>query len=210
MTPLEILSRQFRPLPLPTAHPKASAPKLCGVYLLVDTAEIVYVGSSVHIEQRVWSHILGHGVRATEGAKVFDRALWYPLPEKVFRYYEGAFIRYLRPRYNAGSPRNAEHDAEILDGFDLCPAVDDEPVDDKPVRRAVQHEDRPFIGWMIKERRDAQGMSQRELARAARCSGAAVSQWETGAHTPTLDSLERVASALGVSVSALTSSAVSS
>lgn len=124
-SPLEILARSFRPIALPTRVPKncvRCGTMKCGVYLLVAGGEIVYVGSSTDIELQLYAHANERERERYRGLpfhKEFDGALWQALPEVVMPHYEGAFIRALRPRYNGSAPRGGEHDAEILEGFDL-------------------------------------------------------------------------------------------
>lgn len=115
---LAILERSFRLLDLP-ARASPGCPNCgtacCGIYLLVEREEVVYVGSSVDICNRLYHHKREH--------KEFDRVLWYPLPSKVLRIYEGAFMRYLNPRDNIATPPKGDRfDLEIIDGFGLDPA----------------------------------------------------------------------------------------
>lgn len=53
-----------------------------------------------------------------------------------------------------------------------------------------------MLQTFIKERREAKGISQSELARLVGLSRQAVSLWESGSRIPSLDSLEAVANVL--------------
>ena len=115
MTDLEILERSFRPLELPERGYGTTCAKcgteICGVYILVDEDEIVYVGSSVNIHRRVY---------AQKREKSFERALFLALPRKVIRRYEAALIRGLSPEDNVVIPGiDDAYDAEILYGLGL-------------------------------------------------------------------------------------------
>jgi len=59
------------------------------------------------------------------------------------------------------------------------------------------------IGARIRHERDARGWSLGELARRAGMQPPNLSRLETGKHMPSLDTLERVAEALGVRVADL-------
>lgn len=126
MNAIEILSRSFRELDIdiPTRVSR-SRPPLCGVYMLVGSVGILYVGQSIDIHRRVSGH---RSEFNRLGYQEFNRALWYPIPEGCLDYYEGAFIRALRPQYNRSAPpRTDGYDQEILEGFGL-PVYGDEDV----------------------------------------------------------------------------------
>ncbi len=53
---------------------------------------------------------------------------------------------------------------------------------------------------LLHDSRQRAGLSQRELARRARTSAAAVCLYETGARVPRVDTLERLLAAAGVSL----------
>src|SRR4051794_19070235 len=59
------------------------------------------------------------------------------------------------------------------------------------------------LGSRLLDARRRAGLSQAELARRARVSQAAVSNWESGRRTPDLDDLFSLAAALDVDVAAL-------
>lgn len=123
-SPLTIIERSFRGIRPPALRDR-TLPFKSGVYLLVDAADIVYVGSSTDLDSRLYDHTLDRRTSKPHDAKRWDRALWLPLPVRVHGYYEGALIRGLRPRYNRGAPRHVGWDNEILDGLGL-PTHDDE------------------------------------------------------------------------------------
>lgn len=215
MTPLEILSQQFRPFEPPTSAPQSGVPS-CGVYLLIDGADIVYVGSSASLETRSYSHVCDKEHERV-GWKRFDRVLWYPLPEAVHCHYEGAFIRALRPKYNLRAPKHHGYDNEILEGFRLPVHADEvENAVDWSAEVAARLEERAptpedaVIARNIKHYRLAAGLTKSELARAVGVGKQSATLWESGRCAPTRKRMPAVASALGVSVSALTSPAVSS
>jgi len=85
---------------------------LSGVYFLLHEEEVVYVGQSTHVAQRVAT---GHS------DKVFDDAYMLLVPEDQLLAVEAAFIQALNPIYNQttlpkGSYKNAQT-LRILDAF---------------------------------------------------------------------------------------------
>lgn len=64
-----------------------------GVYFLIHGEEVVYVGQSLSVASRVHDHV-------SKKEKVFDRAVYLPVPPSDLSQVERAFIRVLRPRYN--------------------------------------------------------------------------------------------------------------
>jgi hypothetical protein len=124
-SPLAILSRTFRPIDLPTRVPKTCATcgtAVVGLYLLVSSDEIVYVGSSIDVATRLYVHVTERTRMERDNwqwGKRFDRALYLPLPGAVLPHYEGALIRALAPPANGRPPRDRGHDAEILHGLGL-------------------------------------------------------------------------------------------
>ena len=127
-SPLSILERTFAPVAAPALRARRTLPFSCGVYLLVDATDIVYVGSSTDLDSRLYQHTLDRRSTKPNHAKRWDRALWLGLPAKVLPYYEGALIRALCPRYNRHAPRSCGYDNEILDGFGLPIHVDEAAV----------------------------------------------------------------------------------
>lgn len=67
--------------------------------------------------------------------------------------------------------------------------------------------DRYVTGAMIKRLREAQGMTQSELAQSLDVSDKAVSRWECGRGYPDITLLESLASALGISIAELVAGA---
>lgn len=106
----------------------------CGLYFLINSGRIVYVGQSVSIESRVSQHF-------KEGVKVFDSAVVVPYGKEFLSLVEGALIRFIRPELNGKQPSAADpsrmqatvnstslSDAEIVGCFqrqeDLGPALE--------------------------------------------------------------------------------------
>lgn len=65
-----------------------------GVYFLVQTGTIVYVGQSTEISRRVSEHI--------SMGKKFDDVYFIPVSPSDLTTVEAAFIRYFKPSYNDG------------------------------------------------------------------------------------------------------------
>ncbi len=59
------------------------------------------------------------------------------------------------------------------------------------------------LGDRLRTAREATGLSQSQVARAAGFPDATICRWETDCHVPTLDNLRRLAAVLGVSLSDL-------
>lgn len=76
-------------LPLPPIH--------CGVYFLFRDGEVVYVGQSINIASRVYSHI-------KEGKKDFDCYSFFECSCKDLDRLEAALICKFDPEYNATIP----------------------------------------------------------------------------------------------------------
>jgi hypothetical protein len=96
----------------------------CGVYLLISSGQIVYVGSTSNIEARIQSHLMRRKPRVNEPArppKTFDRVIWIRLPREDVLAYEGALIRSLRPPLSVRSPAPVGRDIEILARLGLPP-----------------------------------------------------------------------------------------
>jgi hypothetical protein len=87
-------------------------PRFVGIYFLLSGDEIVYIGQSTRIPQRVATH---------RYRLKFDRAVWIPVAEEDLDAYEGALIRRLTPPENTGSPSCADRDQEICDLLGLPP-----------------------------------------------------------------------------------------
>lgn len=65
----------------------------CGVYVLLDGEEVVYVGQSGTMATRIENHIQG-------GLKIFDRFAIIPCSPADLTVTEAAYIRKYQPRYN--------------------------------------------------------------------------------------------------------------
>ena len=102
-------------------------PVLCGVYILINGDEIVYVGSSFHIYARIRTHISESGIGRAY-SKQFDGVMCLEMPRNIAEIYEGALIRELRPSGNRNCPADAGHDAEILFGLGLRDSLDESDV----------------------------------------------------------------------------------
>ena len=77
-----------------------------GVYFLVKGDEVVYVGSSVNVLERVSKHASG----STETDKDFDGSFAVFLPERDIRWAEACLINSLKPTHNRQVPR-------LINGF---------------------------------------------------------------------------------------------
>lgn len=88
------------------------------IYALVDEDEIVYIGKTTNIGQRLWMHKVG--TRRTP-AKVFSRALRLDVPIDDLDAFEGALIRRFNPRYCNSAPANKGRDTEVLASLGLEP-----------------------------------------------------------------------------------------
>ena len=55
----------------------------------------------------------------------------------------------------------------------------------------------------IKEIREEKGITQKEVCEKAKCTIVSLSRYESGKRNPTFESVERIANALGVSISDL-------
>lgn len=199
MTPaLAILERSFRSIEVPRLPPRDQR-SVAGVYLLVGADLIVYVGASRDVAARLYQHATG------EFAETFDRALHYPLPAKVHPHYEGAFIRALCPRHNRIAPKHHGYDNEILTGFDLPPHDDEHAVAHswQTSRPAATPRDPGAFGRLLRSWLEQRRITVSGLARAINTSRQAVHCWLSGATAPTLDRIETIAAALGVSVAEL-------
>lgn len=112
MSPYEILASQLESIAIPNT--RSIKHDTVGVYFLVRDREIVYVGSSKHVENRIIDHR-----EWTADARGFDSVLVLRVPMAAHPHYEGAFIRLLRPVANWGAPRFRRSDNEIYLGFGL-------------------------------------------------------------------------------------------
>lgn len=101
--------------------PEPDPPRFVGIYLLVDGEEIVYVGQSTNVIQRVSAHKANRNHHHERWRTKWDRAFWMPVANDDLDDYEGALIRRLTPRYNTSAPGSGLRDAEICAQFDLPP-----------------------------------------------------------------------------------------
>jgi hypothetical protein len=77
-----------------------------GIYFLMDSGEIVYVGKAMYVSSRLADHWL---------KKKFD-SYWSfgDVPYKWLEYIENFYIRRLRPRMNGRHPVNSPRDLEEI------------------------------------------------------------------------------------------------
>ena len=94
----------------------AIPPQLCGVYFLFRQNEIVYIGQSINVIQRIGAHV-------TERKKRFDRVLYLPCPQGLLDFYERELIFQFKPRYNRQYLETA-HSAEKFILYALSEAPD--------------------------------------------------------------------------------------
>jgi hypothetical protein len=81
------------------SSPINTSKPVCGVYFLLDDAEVVYVGQSINIMSRIATH-------ASEGIKEFNRWCYLTAKRADLTELESFYIVLLRPKYNvAGKPR---------------------------------------------------------------------------------------------------------
>jgi hypothetical protein len=78
----------------------------CGVYFLLDGDEVVYVGQSTHVYNRIPNHM----------DKVFNRYAFVPCGEPMLDKLESLYIHCLRPRLNGDTKaRDGKHAPIALD-----------------------------------------------------------------------------------------------
>lgn len=195
MTVLEILSLTLRPFTIPMSRPSDTGSP--GVYLLVDELEIVYVGASARVAERIYQHAVD---RKQPNEKLFSRVLWVALPVSVLRHYEGALIRALKTRHNRNAPRGGEYDSEILDGFGIGHLTTKNWQDHLNLLTSEINPDAVSVGTKIKTARKRAGMRQSTLTRVLGLSRQAATVWESGRGMPTAANLQRIAKVLGCSV----------
>lgn len=76
---------------IPMAIESVESAKMSGVYFLCKDGNVVYVGQSVNVAQRVGQHV---------GAKTFDSVFFIRVASSDLDYVEGELIRLLCPKYN--------------------------------------------------------------------------------------------------------------
>lgn len=175
------------------------------VYCLVDNGEIVYVGQTVNIEQRIALHLNKNLKR--EEPKAFDRAFWFEVPAADLDVYEHALIRALRPRYNQRAGVHLGRDNEVLAALGL-PLLDDEYENAKAFRslksrRNATVRTQSKVIECVSAALERVNINDSELARRVGVSTAAVSLWMTGQCVPSVRTLHKIASALECDISDL-------
>lgn len=200
-SPLTVLERSFRPIELPRSLPR-SQPLLSGIYMLVDSDEIVYVGSSKDIISRLYAHTTEHNDPLT---KVFDRAIHYLLPPKVHPFYEGAFIRKLCPRYSRSAPKYRGCDNEILTGFGLDPHRNERKNAEawQTFRSDLAKPDPGDLARRLRGLREGKGLSAPELAVILGVKVQIVWAWERGGSKPKFEMIEKIATTLDTTAGAI-------
>lgn len=68
---------------------------VCGIYVLFDGDEVVYVGQSRNVHGRIGNHVV-------EGVKKFDRFAVVEVEADLLDYLESKYILALQPKYNGG------------------------------------------------------------------------------------------------------------
>lgn len=71
--------------------------RISAIYFLLKDGEVVYVGQSVSVFDRLLSHL---NEMRSEAAKDFDSTSFIPVPKDRLDELEQLFIRVLRPKYN--------------------------------------------------------------------------------------------------------------
>jgi hypothetical protein len=161
VSPLEILGTRAREVYCFRPSSKA------GVYLLIDRGEVVYIGSSEDVDDRVLDHVCGRPTNWRSGSerKVFDRALHIELRADVMEHYEGALIRAFRPRYNLRAPVHLGNDASLLADLGLIGPHDEVAADES--WRAIARSRMPPNG-NLGQKRITKKDRERAQAREAR------------------------------------------
>jgi len=80
----------------------------CGVYFLVCGSEVVYVGQSVNVHQRIYQH---HNAELI----LFDSFAYQPCSQESLNTLESLYIHYLRPMRNGAPPLKLEVMAKIFE-----------------------------------------------------------------------------------------------
>jgi hypothetical protein len=89
------------------------------IYFLVHESVVVYVGQTKALGQRLVSH---------KKEKEFDRAFYLNVPAQVLSEVEAAFIRVLKPKYNAVGVQNIrDSDIEIVRQYGLASLLNSKP-----------------------------------------------------------------------------------
>lgn len=80
---------------------------LSGIYYLMASQRLVYIGKSTNIRRRIESH-------RTAGKVFFTHAFWTPCGEREANDCEMPIIRYLKPHYNKLAGPFTRKDREML------------------------------------------------------------------------------------------------
>ena len=99
-------------------------PRIAAIYFLLRDDEIVYIGQSCDIENRIELHYSCRDSR-NRYYKDFDRAVWMAISIDELDAVVCALIRALRPTYNEGAPAYRGGDNKILVRFGLTPHDDE-------------------------------------------------------------------------------------
>lgn len=129
MSLIDILAARSVEIDLRACRTKSGA-----IYCLVDGNEIVYVGQTTNVEQRIALHINENLKRSVP--KKFDRAFWFGVSLDDLDTYEHALIRALSPRYNLRAGVHLGKDNEVLAALGL-PLLADEYANAKAFRLRV-------------------------------------------------------------------------
>lgn len=83
------------------------------IYFLIVAGEIMYVGQTTNIDQRIALHI--------NAGREFDRVLYFVVEAPDADAYEGALIRALNPTWSRRAPVDRGRDIEVLATLGLQP-----------------------------------------------------------------------------------------
>lgn len=116
------------------------------VYVLISNDEIIYVGQTTHLQQRLWMHRVG---TKQAPAKQFDRAFAIDVAIEDLDAYEGALIRRFNPPLSWTAPADESRDAEVLAamGLALDPATRDAFVARRSRRFSDAHRRARLSDW---------------------------------------------------------------
>jgi hypothetical protein len=102
--------------------PLMDSPRTTGVYCLMDRDEVVYIGQSKDLAQRLLTHIGNNSPDYIARVKPFDHIAYIEVPRDRLRLVEHRLIRSFMPRGNVGSSVTRKHWGMIrMD--DLCDAL---------------------------------------------------------------------------------------
>lgn len=153
-SPLDILGAVMRPATF------GERPRFVGVYLLICGQRVVYVGQSIDVEERIYTH------KHNRNSVRFGRALWFPVRVEDLDAYEGALIRALLPHGNSTAPRHRGRDNEVLRALGLPEHVDEHAhaawyvANHDSLRRPRKKSDLAFHA-VIRQKREREGQRAR-------------------------------------------------